>query len=602
MTEPTTLPDWMQHIEDSLTQMQKMVRQFIMDRPACSVMVDMGGGKTLTTLSALSYLAPSGHILIVAPRAIIANTWPSEIEDWNIPVNTVSLQVGDNGKKLSRAQRLERYEKLAHGKYPPSIVLCGEALLKDLITYFDKHNYDWIFPTVVLDEAQLFKSHTSQKFKALKTVRQHITRIIELTGTPMPKDIQDLWSQMYLLDGGQALGPNITAFRNAYCLPKKVKADVTVFEPRPGALQEIIPRIAHLAIASYNTELPLPERIYNDVKVQLPQEVRDEYKTLSEEMVIQAFSLLQNTPDDNDESDKDSKELPTGAVLQELLDFDDPEATISAKQAAPLRGKLLQLASGTVYLDEIPEETQEELERQTTIYDLDAEPNTTLGFRTLFHADGRIAVNMHNVKIGALLDIIENADSPVLVPYMYRSDKKKIYHCLRQAGIDVRVFDKTPAMVDQWNKREIPVMMLHPASAGHGLNLQYGGHHIVWYTLPDSLEQYQQTNARLYRPGQTNDVVVHRIIAKGTFDTQQPKRAITKGIEQDRLLDALHHNPKHGLANLDPRYRAAKLDAANRKTFARYHDGIEDRRDTRLVDPNYIAQMQQVYNDEHDGA
>lgn len=595
MTEPTTLPDWMQHIEDSLTQMQKMVRQFIMDRPACSVMVDMGGGKTLTTLSALSYLAPSGHILIVAPRAIIANTWPSEIEDWNIPVNTVSLQVGDNGKKLSRAQRLERYEKLAHGEYPPSIVLCGEALLKDLITYFDKHNYDWIFPTVVLDEAQLFKSHTSQKFKALKTVRQHITRIIELTGTPMPKDIQDLWSQMYLLDGGQALGPNITAFRNTYCLPKKVKADVTIFEPRPGALQEIIPRIAHLAIASYNTELPLPERVYNDVKVQLPQEVRDEYKTLSEEMIIEAFSLI-------DDTSPAIKNLPTGTVLQQLFDLDDAEATISAKQAAPLRGKLLQLASGTVYLDEVSPATQLALQRQTTIHDLDAEPNTTLDFRTLFHADGRIAVNMHNVKIGALLDIINNADSPVLVPYMYRSDKKKIYHCLRQAGIDVRVFDKTPSMVDQWNKRKIPVMMLHPASAGHGLNLQYGGHHIVWYTLPDSLEQYQQTNARLYRPGQTNDVVVHRIIAKGTFDTQQPKRAITKGIEQDRLLDALHHNPEHGLANLDPRYRAAKLDAANRKTFARYQDSIEDRRDARLIDPNYIAQMQQVYNDEHDGA
>lgn len=588
----TVLPGWMQNIEDNLTEMQKMVRRFIMDRPACSVMVDMGGGKTLTTLSALSYLAPSGHILIVAPRTIIANTWPSEIEDWNIPLNTVSLQLNDKNKKLTRAQRIKRYDDLAAGKYPPSVVLCGEALLKDLITYFDEKGYNWIFPTVVLDEAQLFKNYSSEKFKALKTVRQHITRLIELTGTPMPKDIQDIWSQIYLLDGGQALGPNITAFRNAYCLPKKVKADVTVFEPRPRALQEIIPHIAHLAIASYNTELPLPDRIYNDVTVQLPKEVREEYKTLSEEMIIKAFSLI----DDGSATDK---ELPTGAVLQQLLDFDDAEATISAKQAAPLRGKLLQLASGTVYLDELSYETRMALEQKTTIHDLDAAPNTQLGFRTLFYADGRIAVNMHNVKTAALVDIINNADSPVLVPYMYRSDKKKIHHCLRQAGIDVRVFDKSPAMVSQWNKREIPVMMLHPASAGHGLNLQYGGHHIIWYTLPDSLEQYQQTNARLYRPGQTRDVVVHRIIAKGTHDTQQPKRAITKGIEQDRLLDALHHNPDHGLANLDPHYRAAKLDAANRKTFARYQDGIEDRRDTRLVDPNYIAQMQQVYNDKH---
>ena len=208
-------------------------------------------------------------------------------------------------------------------------------------------------------------------------------------------------------------------------------------------------------------------------------------------------------------------------------------------------------------------------------------------------------MNMHNVKIAALIDIINDADSPVLVPYMYRSDKIKICHCLRQAGIDVRVFDKTPDMIDAWNNGEIPVMMLHPASAGHGLNLQYGGHHIVWYSMPDSLEHYQQTNARLYRPGQDHDVIVHRILAAETFDAKQPERLINKGIEQDRLLDGLHHNPDHGAANLDPQYRAAKIDAANRKTFARYHDDIEDRRDTRLVDPNYIAQMQQTVSYTH---
>ena len=582
------LPGWMQHIEGEMTNMQKMVRQFIMDRPACSVMVDMGGGKTLTTLSALSYLAPSGHVLIVAPKTIIADTWPREIEKWHIPVNVVSLELNDKGKKLSRKKRLERYDKLIAGEYPPSIVLCGEALITDLITYFLDGGHEWIFPTVVLDEAQLFKSHTAEKFKAMKKVRPDITRIIELTGTPMPKDIQDLWSQIYLLDGGEALGPNITAFRNAYCLPIKVKADVTKYEPRPGALQEILPRIAHLAISSLNTELPLPDRIYRDVVVELPEDVHEAYIELSEEMIIDAIS---------DDDDPHTPTLPTGVVLHDMLDIDDADATISAKQAASLRIKLLQLASGTVYLDELSEQAQEELAQRTTIHDLADNPATALGFRTLFHADGRVAMDMHNVKIGALINIINDADSPVLVPYMYRSDKIKICHCLRQAGIDVRVFDKTPAMIDAWNNGEIPVMMLHPASAGHGLNLQYGGHHIVWYSMPDALEHYQQTNARLYRPGQPHDVIVHRILAADTFDAKQPERLIAKGIEQDRLLDGLHHNPDHGAANLDPQYRAAKIDAANRKTFARYHDDIEDRRDTRLVDPNYIAQMQQIYNE-----
>lgn len=588
MTAPA-LPDWMQHIEDEMTNMQKMVRQFIMDRPACSVMVDMGGGKTLTTLSALSYIAPNGHILIVAPKTIIADTWPREIEKWHFPANVVSLELDDNGKKLSRKKRLARYDKLIAGEYPPSIVLCGEALITDLITYFLNGGHEWIFPTVVLDEAQLFKNHKAEKFKALTKVRSDITRIIELTGTPMPKDIQDLWSQIYLLDAGQALGPNITAFRNAYCLPIKVKADVTAYEPRPGALQEILPRIAHLAISSLNTELPLPKRIYRDVVVKLPEGVHEAYIELSEEMIIDALSL---------DDDPHTPALPTGVVLHDMLDIDDADATISAKQAASLRIKLLQLASGTVYLDELSEQAQEELAQRATIHDLADNPTTALGFRTLFHADGRVAMNMHNVKIGALIDIINDADSPVLVPYMYRSDKIKICHCLRQAGIDVRVFDKTPDMIDAWNSGEIPVMMLHPASAGHGLNLQYGGHHIVWYSMPDSLEHYQQTNARLYRPGQDHDVIVHRILAAKTFDAKQPERLISKGIEQDRLLDGLHHNPDHGAANLDPQYRAAKIDAANRKTFARYHDDIEDRRDTRLVDPNYIAQMQQIYKEQ----
>lgn len=611
-----TLPDWMQRIEDKLTEMQKMVRAFIMSRPACSVMVNMGGGKTLTTLSALTWLAPSGHILIVAPKTIVADTWPREIEDWHIPVNIVSLELNDKGKKLSRKHRLERYDKLAAGEYPPSIVLCGEALITDLIEYFAENNYDWVFPTVVLDEAQLFKGHNSLKFKALKKVRPHITRLIELTGTPMPKDIQDLWSQIYLLDGGEALGKNITEFRRQYCDAIPVKADVTTYKAKPNAIQDIVPRIAHLAIHSYNTELPLPDRIYEDIIVDLPDDVFEEYRTLSREMVIEALSGIPastgvNTDDadidaadddddtDNDAADTASLAMPVGEVLGDLFGFDEVETTISATQAASLRIKLLQVASGTVYMDELPAEDREAFAKEVTVHNLTEEPGLPLGHHTLFYADNRIAVNMHNEKITALIDCINNADSPVLVPYMYRSDKVKIQHCLRQAGIDVHVFDKTPDMIRTWNNRELDVLMLHPASAGHGLNLQHGGHHIVWYSLPDSLEHYQQTNARLYRPGQQHDVVIHRIMAKRTYDAKQPEHLTTKGIEQDRMLDGLHHAPEYGAANNDPVHRAMKMDAANRKAFARHQDGIEDRQDTRLVDPNYIAQMQRIYDEQH---
>lgn len=589
----------MQNIEDKLTQMQLMVRQFIMSRPACSIMVDMGGGKTITTLSALTWITPPGtHILVVAPKAIAMNTWTSEIEHWNIPVNAVSLVLNDNGKDLSRAKRHARYQKLKDGGYPPSLFIISENNFCDLVDFFDGC---WPFATVVIDEAQSFKNHQAEKFIAMEKVRPFISRIIQLTGTPAPNGLVDIWAPMYLLDGGQALGSTISEFRSRYCDMVMINRDIRTFKVRAGAEVEIISRIQHLALASYNTELAMPELITEDYIIDLDEQTYAEYRELSVHQVLQAITGNLNTDDadDNDAAGTSGTATTTSlldsitpGMILAMLD-DDPndgmELGITATTAAALRMKLIQIAAGTIYLDDLEESQRADvINSDIEVVDLAANPNAALGYRTLFKVDDRIAMNMHNDKIAALIDIINNADSPVIVAYNFRSDQAKILHLLRQAGIDVRSFDKSPAMVSAWNKGQIPVMLIHPASAGHGLNLQHGGHHFVWYTLPDSLEHYLQANARLYRPGQKHDVAIHRILAEDTKDMEQPGRLVNKQITQDTLLDALHHDPANPV---NPQQRQRVIDVAAARASLRRTHKITGRHDPALDNTALIEEM-----------
>lgn len=576
----------------SLMSHQQQMHDFLVDHPFAGAWLDIGAGKCLTTLSVLQTVRPMGHILVVAPVAIARSTWIDEIEKWGFPIRTKSLIVDENDRKLPKAKRLERFREVATD--PPTMYFINQELLTQpsretkLLTplpgavpaptvspeatailgllrtrgplgrdeLIDEYRalvagngnnpvpakarirasiqellksalvtweaYDcrtcsgagcaqcrfglvdqlpvqtingqntiiWPFQTVIIDESQGFKSHDSQRFLALAAVRPAMTRLIELTGTPSPNGLHDLWSQVYLLDQGQTLGQNITAYRNRWFTPKMAPGTTTPAKwiPTANAEAEIHQAISHLVMSAKNTSLQLPALSIQDVNVTLPPDLLQAYKDFKRDLVL---DIAQTYTDD-------------GKLTQSV------ESIVAANQAV-LTSKLMQFASGTLYT-------------------ADPDDPTTKGRYEVIH-DKKIEMTEYLVR--------NNGGEPVLIAYHFKSDKEQLLTRLQKAGVDAQVFNGSRDMVRRWNAKRIPVMLLHPAAAGHGLNLQHGGSTLIWYTLPFSLEHYLQTNGRLFRTGQTQPVIIHRIIAKGTQDERMPSVLAGKQQVQDDLIQAV---------------------------------------------------------------
>lgn len=478
-----------------LLPFQQQVKDFIVAHPFAGIYLSMGGGKTLTTLASLQEIRPSGHILVVAPVKIARSTWLDEIEKHKMPVRTRSLIYNENDKKLTRAKRLQRYaETLDSSPGSARMFFINQELLHDLVEWYEtqpdpvtgRKGAAWPFPTVIIDESQGFKSAASRRFKRLKKVRPQILRLIELTGTPAPNGLLDLWSQIALLDQGMALGLTLTEYKARYFTPSKfIEGRAVDWDPLPGAKEAIYERVRHLVMSAENTKLPLPPVLPpQDVMVHLDKDTMQAYKDFKRQQVLDLV----------------------------VPDPQDPKKfTITADSQGVLHGRLLQFASGTMYVGE----------------------NHDLDF-----------VGIHQEKVEVLDYLIRNNNgSPVLVPYRFRSDKAVLMEELTARGYHVEVFDGSRDMTRRWNDKQIPVMLLQPASAGHGVNLQHGGHTIVWYTLPDSLEHYLQTNARLARMGQAETVEIYRLITKGTRDERLPRSLAFKEALQQDFLSAVAMPP-----------------------------------------------------------
>ena len=465
---------------------QEQAKNFLLTHPKAGLFLDVGFGKTITALAALlemgMYGMISGHILIIAPKAIARSTWIDEMEKWDIRANTVSLIVNEKGKQLSKQKRLERYSEIE--THAPAFYFINRELVADLVDWHAKNNKPWPFPTIVVDELQGFKSYKSTRFKALKAVAPFTQRFIGLTGTPTPNGIEDLWAEIYLMDQGLRLGKNITTYRNDYFVPGLVMNNVTVnWKPKDGAEDAIYARVNDIVISVRNPNIQLPQVTYNDVVCYMSDEEMAKYKELAKENVLDV--LLEN----------------------------GNEASIEAVNAAILSAKLSQMASGTLYL-----------EKGKTDY-----------------------VTIHEHKLEMLEYIIENNNcSPVLVAYHFQSDLAEIkryldktYASTKDPRYVYKVFDGSPEMIHSWNKGEIMVMLLQPASAGHGINIQDGGHTLVWYTLPWSLEHYIQTCGRLNRQGQKHPVVIHHLITDKTMDRKIIKVLHQKDASEQELMDAV---------------------------------------------------------------
>lgn len=579
---------------------QQMIHDFLATHPYAGAWLGVGAGKTLTTLRVLQTVRPIGHILVVAPVAIARSTWIDEIEKWGFPIRTRSLIVNDNDRKLSRKKRLQRFQQVftdpptmyfinqdlltqppqptrlltpvtgatvASTVAPEAVEVldllraCGPMTQDELISAYRSkvaatdpsipsptksttqawiqelvsaaalqrgthacrtcsgagcaecrfglvdqmpiHDINghktilWPFQTVIIDESQGFRSHASERFKALQTVRSAISRVIELTGTPAPNGLHDLWSQVYLLDQGQALGHNITAFRKRWFTAKTYNGVPTKWLPVPGAEAEIHEAISHLVMSVQNTDLNLPDLLVDDVFVSLTPDLLKAYKEFKAELVL---DIVVGSLDDN----------------QRKKGLADPDVQVAVKQIvadnqAVLTNKLLQFANGALYTG-------------------DADDPSTKGDYTVIH-DRKLEMAEYLIR--------NNNHSPVLVAYTFQSDKELLLQRLQNAGMAAAAFDGSRAMVHRWNTGSIPVMLIHPASAGHGLNLQDGGHTLLWYGLTYNLEHYIQTNGRLYRKGQNKPVTIYRLMTRATQDERLPSVLAGKQATQDRLLHSV---------------------------------------------------------------
>lgn len=370
-----------------------------------------------------------------------------------------------------------------------------QALSSDADLYIiNRENVVWLvdalqndlpFDMVIIDELSSFKSTKAKRWKAIKKLIQTVPYVIGLTGTPAPNSYLDLWPQIYLLDGGARLGRTVSDYRYRYFKPGAHKGHV-VYEwiMRLGAQDAINRKLKDLCLSmSAEDWLDLPDTIYNTIPVSMDAAAEKRYKRFERTKVM---ALLQE------------------ATGFRELDVRNPEqlaqmtSAIRGDTAAAIAGKLLQMAGGAVYDD-----------------------------------DGQV-VPIHEAKLDALAELLEaNEGENVLCFYNYQHEKQRILERFPQAV----AFSGTE--VEAWNDGRIPLLLCHPASTGHGLNLQSGGHITVWYGLNWSLELYQQANARLSRPGQTHSVVIHHLVCRDTIDERVMAALQKKNEGQEALLKAL---------------------------------------------------------------
>lgn len=443
---------------------QRTAMQWLMDRPASCLFLDMGLGKTVIVLTALRQLIDDCEInraLVVAPKKVAETQWTDEADKWNHlrGLKVVSVMGTPKKRKMALAEKADVY-------------------------VIGRDNFVWLvglyggqppFDAMVIDELTSFKSPKSQRFKAMRIARPGFRRVVGLTGTPAPNGLADLWGQLYCIDMGERLGKSVTRYRDTYFNSHRWNNIVVRCNLKDGCEEIIRNRISDICLSMQAKDyLQLPDLLVHTVPVKLPPAIMEAYNRFEREKVLEF------------------KQTHEGEG-----------ANVLANSAAGLMNKLSQFANGAVYDDE------------------------------------RNVHEIHNEKIERLAEIIEAANgSSVLVFYQYKHDIPRIMSKLKDYR--VRVYEGAKQLAD-WNAGKIDVLLAHPASTAYGLNMQQGGHYIVWFGTGWDLELFQQANARLHRQGQKHPVTVYKLICTHTVDERASAALEDKKNKQQSLLDGLNY-------------------------------------------------------------
>lgn len=346
---------------------------------------------------------------------------------------------------------------------------------RDNIPWLAQHYQGHLpFDIVVLDELTSFKSPKAQRFKALRLCTAATPRVVGLTGTPTPNGLTDLWAQMYCIDRGERLGKYVTHYRQTYFSEYRVNNIPVRLTPKKGSKDAIEHRIADICLTMQAKDyLNLPPLMEHTVNVRLTEAIQKKYRNFEKEQVLEFAANCETC---------------------------EKQATIIATSALSLMNKLGQFTAGILY------------------------------------DEAGCTHHLHSEKAERVAEIVEEAQSSVLVFYQYRSEIPLLRDCLK--GLRVQVYEGEQNLKD-WNAGKVDVLIAHPASTAYGLNLQQGGHVVVWTNVGWNLELYLQANARLHRQGQTKPVQVYRLVCPGTVDERALAAINGKQRTQAALLAAL---------------------------------------------------------------
>ena len=451
---------------------QQQIIEHALSKPRVAVWAGMGMGKTSSALQIIKTLSFIGDYktLVIAPLRVARSTWVDEVAKWD-DFNDMSISP-IIGSKKQREAALATDADIYTINY------------ENLPWLIDHLGDQWPFDTVIADESTKLKGFRlrqgSKRAQALaKVAHKKVSRFIQLTGTPSPNGLMDLWGQAWFLDGGQRLGTSFKAFTSRWFIPEQVGADAyaIAYRPRKNARNEIEERMRDLCITLDAKDwFDIDEPIVRNIYVDLPHKVRDLYDEMEAEMFVE----LNGTE-------------------------------IEAANPAVKTIKCLQIASGIVIENEEGNWSQ-----------------------------------VHDEKLQALDEIIEESGGmPILVAYHFKADLER----LRKAFPQGRMLDKDPQTLRDWNDGKIPLLFAHPASAGHGLNLQDGGNILVFFGHWWSLEEYQQIIERIgptrqKQAGHDRPVFIYHILARHTIDELVMERRTSKRKLQDLLLDAMKRQQK----------------------------------------------------------
>ena len=448
---------------------QKWMANLLIENEGVLLGADMGLGKTGATLYAIRQLLKRKIVsrpLIVAPKHVAQDTWPEEIACWDFARSLTYSVV--TGTEEERIRALE---------YPARVHIINRENLVWLRRYWGK---DWPYDMLVYDEASRLKGGKKRtkgskrkdktkspkklsEFGVLARVRYTFLRVAELSGTPTPNGLIDLWGPVYIIDEGKRLGGSKTAYEQRWFEQNKYSYSV---KPLPHAEKEIMGLVSDIFFSLRSEDyLDLPPLVSINRFVSLEQRSMVLYKKFEKERALEEWD-------------------------------------VEAANKGVLTNKLLQAANGAMYREE-----------------------------------GKPLVEIHEAKLDELESIVaESGGRPIIVAYSFKFDLVKIKKRFKFA----RIFGEGNNDLRDWNAGKIRMLLVHPASAGHGLNFQHGGHIAVWYGLTWSLELYRQFIKRLHRSGQQADrVFLYHILTKGTADETVLKVLENKGATQDSITNAV---------------------------------------------------------------